>query len=81
MVHNKRDGFEKWDIQDMYESQMVMAYTFNPRTWEVETDKSLWVYGHVGLYNEFQDSQGLKKKEEKIRVCIKRLSPPSFHKV
>jgi hypothetical protein len=34
-------------------SQAVVAYAFNPSTWETETGGSLWVWGQYGLHREF----------------------------
>lgn len=42
----------------------MMAYAFNPSSWEAEADRSLWVPGHSGLHS----SQG-----HIVRPCLKRI--------
>ena len=36
--------------------------SFNPRTWEAEAGRSLWVQGQPGLPSAFQNSQGCTEK-------------------
>lgn len=45
----------------------VVAHTFNPSTWVIETDWSLWVWGHSGQQSEFKDSQTYVE-----RLCQKK---------
>jgi hypothetical protein len=46
----------------------VVAYTFNPRTWETEADRCLWVQEQPGLQSNFQDIQGYTEKP-----CLKNI--------
>ena len=45
----------------------ALVHAFNTNTWEVETGRSLWIWGQCGLQSEFQDSQSYM-----IRPCLKR---------
>jgi hypothetical protein len=38
--------------------QVVMVYTLNSSTGEVEAGRSLWVQGQPSLQSAFQDNQG-----------------------
>lgn len=40
----------------------VVAYDFDPTTWEAETGRRLWVQGQSGLYYEFWESQAYKNE-------------------
>lgn len=39
----------------------TVAHAFNPSIWEAEANESLRVPGQLGLYSEFQKSQGYKE--------------------
>lgn len=34
----------------------ILVQAFNPRTWVVEADSSLWIWSQPDLYSEFQDN-------------------------
>jgi hypothetical protein len=38
----------------------ILVHAFNPRTWVVEADKYLWVWGQPDRYNEFQSNHEVK---------------------
>ena len=46
----------------------VVAQAFSPTTREAEAGKSLWVWGWLDLYSEFQDSQSCIE-----RPCLKNI--------
>jgi len=48
-------------LQDQ-KQQSLVAHIFNPSTQEVETGKSLWVWGQPALHSECQDSQSYIKR-------------------
>jgi hypothetical protein len=41
---------------------VVVKHTFNPSAWKAEASRSLWVPGQLGLWSEFQGSQGYPEK-------------------
>ena len=45
----------------------VVAYDFNPWTWETKTGRSLAVGGQSGLQNKFQDSQRDTRKNPVLK--------------
>lgn len=45
---------------------VLVAYTFNPSTWETEAVGSLRVPGQPSLQSDFQGSQATKKDKETL---------------
>ena len=45
----------------------MVTHTFNPSTWEAETEVNFWVWGQPGPQSEFQDSQGDTEK-----LCLEK---------
>lgn len=51
-----------------------MAHVFISRTWGPKTEKTLWVWGYLGLHSEFQDIQSYLEILSKIFITSLKIS-------
>ena len=56
-------------------SRAVVAYTFKPRIWDTEADRSLWVQGQSGLQELVPGQLGLLHREPRNPSTPKHLLP------